>query len=65
MIKEVPTIAKNWWLFVVLGVVCIAAGIAVIVWPDITLLTLGLLMKEGLDVQVLVYDIATSLPPEQ
>jgi hypothetical protein len=43
MIKEVPTIAKNWWLFVVLGVVCIATGIAVIVWPDITLLALGLL----------------------
>ena len=43
MIKEVPTIAKNWWLFVVLGVICLATGIAAIVWPDITLLTLGLL----------------------
>ena len=43
MIQEVPTIAKNWWLFVVLGVVCLATGIAAIVWPDITLLTLGLL----------------------
>jgi hypothetical protein len=28
-------------------------------------ITLGLLTKEGLDVQVLVYDITTSLPPEQ
>ncbi|MFO7167684.1 MAG: hypothetical protein DIU80_006605 [Chloroflexota bacterium] len=28
-------------------------------------LTLKLLTDEGLDVQVLVYDIATSLPPEQ
>lgn len=28
-------------------------------------LTLSLLTEEGLDVQVLVYDIATSLPPEQ
>ena len=27
--------------------------------------TLDLLTKDGLDVQVLVYDIATSLPPEQ
>jgi hypothetical protein len=28
-------------------------------------ITLKLLTDEGLDVQVLVYDIATSLPPEQ
>jgi hypothetical protein len=28
-------------------------------------ITLGLLTKDGLDVQVLVYDIATSLPPDQ
>lgn len=28
-------------------------------------ITLNLLTKDGLDVQVLVYDIATSLPPEQ
>ena len=28
-------------------------------------ITLNLLTGEGLDVQVLVYDIATSLPPEQ
>lgn len=27
--------------------------------------TLRLLTEDGLDVQVLVYDIATSLPPEQ
>lgn len=27
--------------------------------------TLALLTEEGLDVQVLVYDIATSLPPDQ
>jgi hypothetical protein len=27
--------------------------------------TLRLLTEEGLDVQVLVYDIATSLPPEE
>jgi hypothetical protein len=28
-------------------------------------LTLSLLISEGLDVQVLVYDIATSLPPAE
>jgi hypothetical protein len=28
-------------------------------------ITLSLLTGEGLDVQVLVYDVATSLPPEQ
>ena len=28
-------------------------------------ITLGLLINEGLDVQVLVYDIATSLPPSE
>ncbi len=28
-------------------------------------LTLQLLTAEGLDVQVLVYDVATSLPPEE
>ncbi len=27
--------------------------------------SIALLMSEGLDVQVLVYDIVTSLPPEQ
>jgi hypothetical protein len=28
-------------------------------------MTLNLLTERGLDVQVLVYDIATSLPPDQ
>jgi hypothetical protein len=28
-------------------------------------ITLGLLTNDGLDVQVLVYDIATSLPPSE
>ena len=43
MMSEVSAVAKNWWLFVVLGVICVATGIAAIVWPDITLLALGLL----------------------
>jgi uncharacterized membrane protein HdeD (DUF308 family) len=42
MASEVPQIGRNWWLFVVLGVICLITGILAIVWPDITLLTLGL-----------------------
>jgi len=41
--QEVPAVAKNWWLFVVLGVICVGTGIAAMVWPDLTLLTLGIL----------------------
>ena len=44
MISEVPLIARNWWLFVVTGLICVAAGIAVIVWPDITLLAFGVII---------------------
>jgi uncharacterized membrane protein HdeD (DUF308 family) len=34
--------AKNWWLFLILGLVSVIAGILAIVYPDITLLALGL-----------------------
>ena len=34
MVSEVPEIAKNWWLFAVLGVICVATGIAALVWPE-------------------------------
>ena len=43
MFSEVPQIARNWWMFAVLGVICVATGIAAIVWPDITLLALGII----------------------
>ncbi len=43
MYNEVAAVAKNWWLFVVLGVVCLGAGILTIVWPGKTLLTLGII----------------------
>jgi uncharacterized membrane protein HdeD (DUF308 family) len=43
MISEVPSVARNWWLFVALGVVCVATGIAVLVWPGPSLLTFGIL----------------------
>jgi uncharacterized membrane protein HdeD (DUF308 family) len=44
MFSEVALIARNWWLFVVAGLVSVAAGIAVIVWPDITLLAFGVIL---------------------
>jgi uncharacterized membrane protein HdeD (DUF308 family) len=34
--------AKNWWLFLVLGLVSVIAGVLAIVYPDITLLALGI-----------------------
>ena len=43
MFSEVPQIARNWWMFALLGVICVATGIAAIVWPDITLLALGII----------------------
>jgi uncharacterized membrane protein HdeD (DUF308 family) len=44
MVSDVPQLGRNWWLFVVLGVVCIVTGILAIVWPGITLLTLGIFL---------------------
>jgi uncharacterized membrane protein HdeD (DUF308 family) len=38
----VARIAKNWWLFLVLGVVSVIAGVLAIVYPDLTLLALGI-----------------------
>jgi uncharacterized membrane protein HdeD (DUF308 family) len=42
MVADVEVIGKNWWLFVVLGVICLVTGILAIVWPGLTLLTLGI-----------------------
>ena len=44
MVSEVPQIGRSWWLFVVLGVICLVTGILAMVWPGITLLTLGILL---------------------
>jgi uncharacterized membrane protein HdeD (DUF308 family) len=38
----VARIAKNWWLFLVLGIVSVIAGVLAIAYPDLTLLALGL-----------------------
>ncbi|HWK30252.1 MAG TPA: DUF308 domain-containing protein [Solirubrobacter sp.] len=43
MISEVEHVGRNWWLFVVLGVICLVVGFLTIIWPGITLLTLGIL----------------------
>ena len=43
MFNEVPQIARNWWMFALLGLICVVTGIVAIVWPDITLLALGLI----------------------
>ena len=43
MVSDVPELGRNWWLFVVLGVICLGTGILAIVWPSITLLTLGII----------------------
>jgi uncharacterized membrane protein HdeD (DUF308 family) len=45
---EVPQIGRNWWLFLVVGLVSILAGILALAWPDITLLALGLFVGIGL-----------------
>jgi uncharacterized membrane protein HdeD (DUF308 family) len=42
MITGVERISRNWWLFLILGLVSILAAILAIVYPDITLLALGL-----------------------
>ena len=44
----VPQIGRNWWLFLVVGVISILAGILAIVYPDITLLALGIFVGVGL-----------------
>jgi uncharacterized membrane protein HdeD (DUF308 family) len=41
-VSPVPRIATNWWLFLILGVVSTIAGILAIVYPDITLLAIGI-----------------------
>jgi uncharacterized membrane protein HdeD (DUF308 family) len=64
MVSEVPEIAKNWWLFVALGVICIATGIAAIVWPDVTLLALGVIFGVFLMIAALleIIDAVTGDP---
>ena len=41
-VDPVAQAAKNWWLFLILGLVSVIAGILAIVYPSITLLALGI-----------------------
>lgn len=36
----ISTLAHNWWMFVVRGILALLFGVAAIVWPDLTILTL-------------------------
>jgi uncharacterized membrane protein HdeD (DUF308 family) len=66
MISEVQPIGHNWWLFLVLGLVSIVAGILAIVYPDITLLALGLFVGISLLVTgVLGIIEAIAGPPDE
>jgi uncharacterized membrane protein HdeD (DUF308 family) len=47
-VSEVPALGRNWWLFLVVGLVSIVAGVLAIVYPDITLLALGIFAGVGL-----------------
>jgi uncharacterized membrane protein HdeD (DUF308 family) len=47
-VSEVPALGRNWWLFLVVGLVSVAAGVLAIVYPDITLLALGIFAGVGL-----------------
>jgi uncharacterized membrane protein HdeD (DUF308 family) len=38
----VAQVSKNWWLFLILGLVSLIAGVLAIVYPDLTLLALGI-----------------------
>jgi uncharacterized membrane protein HdeD (DUF308 family) len=42
-VDDLTQIAKEWWMFAILGVVSIIAGVLAIVFPDITLLAVGLI----------------------
>jgi uncharacterized membrane protein HdeD (DUF308 family) len=41
-VSPVQRVATNWWLFLVIGLVSSLAGILAIVYPDITLLAIGI-----------------------
>jgi len=47
-VAEVPALGRNWWLFLVVGLVSVVAGVLAIVYPDITLLALGIFAGIGL-----------------
>jgi uncharacterized membrane protein HdeD (DUF308 family) len=42
-VDDVARMAKEWWLFALLGVISLVAGILAIVYPDVTLLAIGII----------------------
>jgi uncharacterized membrane protein HdeD (DUF308 family) len=40
---DVGTVAKEWWMLAILGVVSLIAGVLAIAYPDITLLAIGVI----------------------
>jgi uncharacterized membrane protein HdeD (DUF308 family) len=40
---DVATIAKEWWMLAVLGAVSLVCGVVAIVYPDVTLLAVGII----------------------
>ena len=46
-VSEAP-IGRSWWLYLLAGAVSVIAGILAIVYPDITLLALGIFVGVGL-----------------
>jgi uncharacterized membrane protein HdeD (DUF308 family) len=63
-VSEVPALGRNWWLFLVVGLVSVAAGVLAIVYPDITLLALGIFAGVGLLFSGAM-DIADAISGEQ
>jgi uncharacterized membrane protein HdeD (DUF308 family) len=65
--SEVPEIARNWWMFFVLGLICVATGVAVAVWPDVTLLVFGIFAGISLMVAALleIVDAVTGEPGDR
>jgi uncharacterized membrane protein HdeD (DUF308 family) len=47
-VSQVPAVSRNWWMFLVTGVVSILAGVLMVVYPDLTLLALGIFVGIGL-----------------
>src|SRR5262245_12525633 len=40
---DVGTMAKEWWMLAILGIVSLIAGVLAIAYPDITLLAVGVI----------------------
>src|SRR3954470_19678235 len=40
---DITQLAKEWWLLAVLGVVSLVCGVLAIVYPDVTLLAVGII----------------------